>query len=409
MKVDYFPVKDENIDIFLDGWKELGLQEIDYINGNNIIGTARLQHTSIHGVRHSINSAYIKPIRGRRKNVTIRPNTQVTKVMINPETKRAIGVEYKSAKENQIKRAYATKEVILSAGAIDSPKLLMLSGVGPADELYEANIEVIKDLAVGKNLHDHVNVKAFTLDLNNSLARSTDIKNMKNDIVYWMNTHEGPASGSGLMDTVTFFQTPYENTPGRPDIQISVGGSYIENVSGVVERLTYVPVSYYNSVDFAITLLNPKSQGMIKLNKTDPTWSPPLIYLNYMTHPDDVGTMTAGIKIAKKIFKTKSLTKNGLEDKPAEDCQHFKYDSQEYYNCVIQRHSGTGFHPVGTCKMGPKSDANAVVDSRLRVHGIKGLRVIDASIMPYIVRGNTNAPTVMIAEKGSDMIKEDWQ
>lgn len=392
----------------MNAWKELGYKEIDYINGKSVIGTSRLLYTILHGIRQSANGAYIRPIRGRRNNLTIKTGVQVTKIIIDKKTKHAKGVEFVTSKKGRIHTVFSAKEVIVSAGAIESPKLLMLSGIGPTDHLRKANIGVIQNLAVGKNLHDHINVEVYSAGLGKNMSRTPNNlrMDMMNDLIYWKTTHEGNASGHGLGDTVTFYRTPHEIQKGVPDIQISLGGVFVD--PDTKESVPYVSSTYYNHIHTAVTLLNPKSRGMVKLNLTDPIWSPPLIYANYLTHPHDIKTTISGIKIFNKIFKTKSFKENGINERALDDCKQFRYDSKEYYYCVLRRHTGTGYHPVGTCKMGPKNDKTAVVDARLKVYGIKRLRVIDASIMPVLVRGNTNAPTIMIAEKGSDLIKKEW-
>ena len=365
-----------------------------------MIGVARLQHFVIHGARQSANGAYIRPIRGRRENLTIKINSHVTKIIIDPRTKRAVGVEYTSGKNNKIKKVYAKKEVLISAGAIESPKLLMLSGIGPTAELQKANIRVLKDAPVGQNLYDHINVITFIFNLDNKTSVLGNLEDVQNDIVYWMNTHEGILSSQGITDAVTYLQTQYENHTGVPDIQTTIGGSVIGK--------DYFPWGYYNQVSLITTLLNPKSRGVIKLNTTDPLGSPPLIYANYLAHPDDIKITIAGMKLLKKMFTTKAFKEKGWQEKPLDDCKQFVYDSQDYYHCVLQRHVGSGYHPVGTCKMGPNSDREAVVDSKLKVYGIHRLRVIDAAIMPRIPRGNTYVPVLMIAEKASDIIKKKY-
>lgn len=393
--------------MILNAWKELGLKEIDYVTDGDSIGTAALQRTIIHGVRQSINGGYIRPIRGRRKNLSIQLNSKVTKVIIDPKTKQAIGVEYIRLKKNVTKTVYATKEVILSAGSIESPRLLILSGIGPAEHLKELNVPVLKNLSgVGANLQDHVNVNSFSFDLDNQSSVLASLEDVQNDIVYWMNTHEGPLAGTGIATTVTYLQTEYETLPGVPDIQISIGARMYDREKD--ERLSYYPMVYYNRVSIDVTLLTPKSRGLLRLNSTDPVWGPPLIYANYLTHPQDINTTIAGIKLLKKLFGTKVFKEKGFKENPQPTCAHLEYDTRQYYECVLQYGSRTGYHPVGTCKMGPRSDPQAVVDSKMRVYGIKKLRVIDASTMPQLMRGNTNAPTVMMAEKMSDVIKKHY-
>lgn len=173
---------------------------------------------------------------------------------------------------------------------------------------------------------------------------------------------------------------------------------------------SHSPVVYYNAIVLTPVVLTVSSRGTVRLNRTDPTWSQPLIQLNYLTDPKDMKTIVWGAMTATRLFDTLTFEKSEVKRymRPARACKLLRFESPEYFECMARNHAGPGNHFVGTCKMGPKSDSGAVVDPRLRVYGVEGLRVIDASVMPNITRGNTNAPAIMIAEKGSDMIKEDW-
>ena len=391
----------------LEAWKELGYKEIDYIDGMHPVGTAKLQRTTSNGARQSNNVAFIRPIRNKRFNLRVKTNAKVTKIIIDPRKKAANGVIYLDEKTKQMKKVYAKKEIIVSAGSVESPKLLMLSGIGPSQDLKEAKIDVIKDLPVGKNLQDHININALKFDVNHCIS-SFDLNTVQHNLAYWLKTQRGPLSATGIMDIITNLRTEYESN-SAPDIQVSFTSYVSQNISNKSEMLFFSPLAYYNQVALTIQMFTPKSRGQIKIDKTNPTENPPLIFANYLTHADDIKIAIAGIRKAKNIIKTKSFKKLKFLEKPVAECNDLKYDSDEYYRCVLRYNTETGYHPVGTCKMGPKSDISSVVDSRLKVHGIDKLRVIDASIMPVIPRANTNAPTTMIAEKGSDMIKEDWK
>ncbi|XP_058790459.1 glucose dehydrogenase [FAD, quinone]-like [Phymastichus coffea] len=398
LTVSYFN-KSKNFDTLMNAWGELGLQEIDYITGGSMIGRARVQSTTINGARQSSNGAFIRPIRGRRGNLIIKTKARVTKIIIDTKRKQAVGVQYVTG--NNTKQVFAKKEVIVSAGVIDSPKLLMLSGIGSKLELSEANIEVIQELpSVGKNLRDHVAIKALSFDLNDNSSVLGDVKDLQNSIAYWLSTREGSANTAGSLDSMAYFQTPYETRPGVPDIQITPLDDMLDK--------PYFARFFYNQIIFSCVVLETKSLGAVKLNKTDATFNPPLMYGNYLTHPADVERGIAALKITQKIFKTSSFIKAGFKQKPILGCDHCIAGSDAYWKCVVQLYSAPGWHMVGTCKMGPKSDRDAVVDPTLKVYGIDRLRVIDASIMPSLPKGNINAPTIMIAEKGSSMIKKQW-
>lgn len=213
---------------------------------------------------------------------------------------------------------------------------------------------------------------------------------------------------------MTFFQTPYEKQKNVPDIQIYHFQNILENIELMKNYggfpNSYYPASYYDAITVNPTLISVKSRGTVRLNYTDPVWSYPRINLNYLTHPDDVKTIVKATEITSKLFKTKAFRNGGIKKytKPVEACKHLKFESPQYFECAVKKYSRPGLHLTGTCKMGPKNDKTAVVDPQLRVHGMTGLRVMDASIMPNVPRGNSYSPTIMIAEKGSDLIKQEW-
>lgn len=402
------PENDPNTDSIINSWKELGFQEIDYNSGNQL-GVGRFQYTIKDGARHSTNDAFIRPIRDKRPNLTVRPNSQVIKIIINPQTKRAIGVEYVKTGTKEIRRAYATKEVIISAGAIDSPKLLMLSGIGPSEELTQAGIPVVKDLSVGKNLQDHPAVSPITLKLREDAASMTPVEDKINDVNQWLEDQSGPLRVNGLWGVVPFFQTSFSSFPGAVDMEVHYLSSIHDRDRFGIESL-YSLTSQYNEISVWTTLVAPRSRGWIKLNKTDPIWSQPLIDPNFYSDPQDFEAMVEGLNYTREFTKTNAFRNSGfaVSRTPAPACHEFINNDVAYHECIAQKYYVALYHPVGTCRMGPEFDPDAVVDSRLRTYGIVGLRVIDASIMPTVTRGNTNAPTIMIGEKGSDMIKEDW-
>ncbi|XP_033213785.1 glucose dehydrogenase [FAD, quinone]-like [Belonocnema kinseyi] len=393
LSVERFPYTTPDAKIILQGLQEFGFKNID-INAESQLGAMHLQTTSYNGSRGSTNKAFLRPIRGKRSNLFIKTRTFVTRILIDRRTKTAIGVEYTDTVTGQSRTVMAKKEVIVSAGAINSPKLLMLSGIGPSYELQKHGIHVIQNLAVGHNLQDHVTVKGIPCQVRD---RSTICPQRLDDLNYYLSTHRGPYSTTGVSAMTAFFKTRYETSPIAPDLQLQ----FVADANNVV---------YYKQFFIWPTLLKPKSKGFVKLNDTDPIWGAPVIQARYFTADLDMKVMLEGVRISLGLFNTPAFRQNNfkLNETPLPACAAFQFNTEAYWICAIRQYTQTLYHPAGTCKMGPNEDPEAVVDPTLRVRGIKNLRVIDASVMPDIVRGNTNAPVIMIAEKASDMVKGYW-
>ncbi|CAH1163758.1 unnamed protein product [Phaedon cochleariae] len=408
--VEIFPYQDINTIALLDAYLELGLDKLDQ-NSDKLIGTSLLQHTARDGKRLSTNVAFIRPIRYKRNNLVVRTNSHVTRILIDEKNKAAYGVEY--LRHGKMVKVLAKKEVIVSAGSINSPVILMLSGIGPADHLQQHGIKVLKDSAVGFNLQDHTTIDGVVMQLTNYTATTVSDENREQDTYKWKQTHKGPLASTGPLQTNAFVQTKYEKSYDRPDIQyswdaINVANFYTDPI--LTYNTAVLPLSYYDGMMIRPILLNPESRGRVLLNDTDPVFGEPLIYANTFTEEIDLLRMVDGIKQSLNMERTKTFQHLGirLNQTPLPACQHLHFGSDEYWACICMAYTTTIFHPVGTCKMGPKHDRAAVVDPELKVYGIHNLRVIDSSIFPKIMRGNTNAPTIMVAEKGSDFIKETW-
>lgn len=398
--------------MLVQAFKEKGLPVTDF-NGDRQIGTDIAQSTSKDGRRWSANTAYIRPIRNKRHNLNIINEAFVTKVLIDPITKTAHGVEY--TKNGGYYAAYSKKEIIVSSGALNSPKLLMLSGIGPKEQLLNFNVPVIVDLRVGYNLQDHVTTDGLTIALSNKTSTLVGGQQLLSEIYDYYGQHpkkNGPLASTSTLNGIAFIKTEF-GFDDIPDIQFHFDGRNVEDF--YADPTTYLatnhfPLSFYDGISARPLLLKPKSRGFILLNQTDPTFGQPLIYPRFFTVKKDLDILVAGLQFAVSMEETEAFRRSGASyvKTPIEACVEYLWGSYEYFACLLMKYTSTIYHPVGTCKMGPKWDRDAVVDPRLRVYGVKKLRVIDASIMPTIIRGNTNAPTMMIAEKASDFIKEDW-
>ncbi|RCW23901.1 choline dehydrogenase-like flavoprotein [Ciceribacter lividus] len=362
---------------------ELGIPFNPDMTGEKQDGVGYYQLTQRNVRRSSASIAYLNPARGRR-NLTIRTGAQVLKVVV--EKGRAVGVDL--AGEGIVR---TEREVILSSGAIGSPRLLMLSGIGPADHLKSVGVPVVLDQpGVGSNLQDHLDLFVIA----ECTGPHTYDRYAKPHLsvlagLQYILSRTGPVASS-LFETGGFW---YADPEARsPDIQFHLGlGSGIEAGVAAMEN---------GGVTLNSAYLRPRSRGTVRLASADPL-AAPLIDPNYWEDPYDREMSIRGLKLAREIMRQDALKPFVKAERlPGPDVS----TDEDYFNYACA-HAKTDHHPAGTCRMG--SDPAAVVDPRLRFNGIDGLRVVDASIMPAVVSSNTNAPTIMIAEKAADMIRAD--
>ncbi|XP_045467482.1 glucose dehydrogenase [FAD, quinone]-like [Harmonia axyridis] len=402
---------------FIKSGIEMGYKNVD-INGHSGLGFSRVQATMKHGTRCSASKAFLKPI-SYRTNLHISINSQVTKILINPNTKTAYGVEF--VKNNVGYRVMAKKEVILSAGTFNSPQLLMLSGIGPRQHLESLGIPVVQDLKVGFNLQDHAALSTLAFLVNQSITVSDlGVQNPLHIFDYLWNGR-GPYTIPGGAEALGFVKTKLnKRVEDDPDIELVLGsGALNGDIFGAFRSLLGIPNDVFHKVyrpvvgkpafGIATVLMRPKSRGRVFLKSKNPmSW--PVIYPNYFQEEEDLWTMVEGIKIAINLTKSEHFQKYSarLHKIPMPNCEKNSFGSDGYWACVLRNYGTSLGHQVGTCKMGPATDSDAVVDPELKVHGVGGLRVVDGSIMPNVVAGHTNAVVFMIGEKASDMIKRQW-
>jgi choline dehydrogenase len=381
----------------IKGFQEMGLREIDY-NAKSGPGLVLVQATQDSGERMSTNRAFLSPVRNRT-NLEVITGARVTKILINETSTTAVGVEYVLEKDKSMTyKAFSVKEVILSAGAINTPQILMLSGIGPKETLEKLNIKAHIDLKVGRNFQDHAGATGVQYLFNESCEGD-----INRDKTSYIRTRGGPLSAIGPLQLVAFTNS---SNASYADIQY--------HILPLVKPLSSIEpgnniMCYYNKMTFLPTVLRPTSRGYVTLSSTDP-FEKPLIFSNLLHSEDDVNVAVEASKFVARLGETEAFRRAGttLDRTPLAGCTNIDFGTDEYWRCTARNWVRTIYHPVGTCEMGPFSDPEAVVDAKLKVHGTKKLRVADASIMPYIISGNTNAPTIMIAEKCSDMIKRYW-
>lgn len=364
----------------------------DY-NGESQEGVGYFQLTARNGRRCSSAVAYLHPVR-KRPNLQIVTRAQTTQVLF--EGKRAIGVAWRGA-DGALRKVRAHRRVVLSAGAIGSPQILMLSGIGPAEHLRSMGITPRVDLpGVGKNLQDHLQARlvfrTHRPTLNDEVRNP--LKKLKIALQYAA-SRTGPMTMAASLATGFLRTSPDLETP---DIQFHIQPWSADSPSEGVH-----PFSAFTA---SVCQLRPESRGHLELASTDPARAP-IIHPNYLATQTDCKTMVEGVRVAREIARQAPLRDEILEEyRPGSQVDDSDYEALLDW---VRNSATTIYHPTGTCKMGPEGDRMAVLDERLCVRGLSGLSVADCAIMPEIISGNTNAPAIMIGEKASDMILEDIQ
>lgn len=462
--------------------QELGYKQLNDINGNEYIGIGTAPGTIDQGKPYNSAKAYLSPAKNRT-NLHVIKYAHVNNVNVDNTTGQVTGVTFQLNKTHELMAA-ATKEVILSAGSIGTPKILQLSGIGPEKYMARLNISLVRNLYAGWSLQNHVTVPLFvqfnasdvqtseTVVDNTTAAVNNEIDST--DTLYdYIKQRRGVFSLNNVFDVLGFF-----NTVNATDAYPNIGTHYVvfkrdDNVFigeylkhlGLNDSVAQPIIDANKNADIAViftTLLNPTALGKVRLRSADP-YDLPMIQSNFLDRPDDVATLVQGVQLARKFLTTQAFSQISATDiqLPLPECETVplkkmkkiktpttpkpkkdkskKYDKKnkgkqnveepivteappiepivpeiipygtdQYFECYVKQVSTPLYHPTSTSKMGPATDRFAVVDERLKVHTLNGLRIIDASVMPKIVSANVNAATIMIAEKGSDLIKEDW-
>lgn len=411
----------ESAHAFVKAAQEAGHKYRDY-NGKTQSGVSYVQSTLRNGRRCSSNKAYFEPARFRN-NLRILTKAKATKILIDPKSKTTYGVQYVRNGRNYT--ANATKEVILSAGAFSSPQLLMLSGIGPQEHLKEMQIPLIKNLAVGGKLYDHLAFLGLVFTVNSSIVNTREQAENYVSLLEYLEYSKGPLTTTSMIEALAFIKTEIsKESKSYPDVElVFVGGGFHTDYGNVLRKSFRISDAVYNAIYKPLegkpawsvfpVLMRPKSSGYLKLKSNNPfKWI--RVFGNHLTDREnqDIDTLVAAIREVQKIAKSPAFKKynSTLVDVKIPGCEKYPFDSNSYWKCAV-RHLSAPFNQdqTSTCKMGPSYDREAVVDSNLQVHGVRNLRVVDSSVIPLPITGQITIPATMMGEKASDLIKTYWE
>ncbi len=378
------------IEAFVEAGVECGYERNPDYNGQRQDGFGVYQVTQRNGRRESAATAYLEPVR-RRPNLEVLTGARVRRVLL--EGTRAVGVQYERG--GSLLEARASAEVVLSAGAVQSPQMLELSGIGRPEVLAEQGVEVLHALpGVGENYRDHY-ASRIAWRIRQRITLNEDTRGLRflRELARYVVARRGALTytagiGHGFIRTRPELETP--------DLQLFFAHASFDHVTRALDREPGMTIGVYQC--------RPESRGSIHIGSADPH-APPLIRPNFLSDPLDRETLVRGLHLVRGLGEAQAFAPyRDVEIKPGIDCA-----SDDELLDYARRTGATTYHVMGTCRMGPDGDALAVVDERLRVRGLDGLRVVDASVMPTMPSGNINAPVIMVAEKAADMIREDAQ
>ncbi|XP_049792063.1 glucose dehydrogenase [FAD, quinone]-like [Schistocerca nitens] len=428
LAVESFAEEEPLLGALLEAVAELNQSLVEDLNawpadgsGGGVLGFGLLPGTVRNGTRWNAARAFL---RKPRHNLHVLKNAQVTKVLIDPETMTALGVQYE--RDGEVGVVRASREVVLSAGAVGTAQLLMLSGLGPADHLHDVGVPLLKDLPVGYNLQDHVTYRGLLL-VEEFVGRkeSSDAFLHMAEAYEYLLYRAGPLSSPGYHSLAGFIRSGEDaddDAPGYPDVGIFLFGLESRHREWILQRQRELGWSEEavsgleelldrgDALVVAPTPLRPFSRGRVLLRGADPTL-PPRIQPSYLQDPRDVDTMLAGIRFALQLGRSRAARAAQLRvrDLPLAACSDHTPLSESYWRCALPLLSESLHQPAGTARMGAPEDPEAVVDCRLRVRGVSRLRVADASVMPTIVSGPLDATSIAIGTKAADILAEDWE
>ncbi|KAK5643312.1 hypothetical protein RI129_007157 [Pyrocoelia pectoralis] len=366
-----------------------------------------MQLNTLNGVRDSVANAYLKPIVKERSNLRILTRSLVIKILINCE-KKAYGVLF--SRNGKMYVAKSRRDIVISAGTINSPQLLMLSGIGPKRHLEEMGIQVLQNLPVGENVEDHPVFPYFEFSTN-----FTEMDYSLRTLAEGYLRNDGSLSNPANTQGVSFIQTSPTKIPGYPDVELlmlpSISRNLVSDRFWNINEETLEATSHVDNLrtfSIFVTVLHPKSKGYIRLQSANP-FEYPLINLNMLSDDkdEDIETMYQGVQVVLNLTATLPFRRlhTKAKDFTLPACRELEYLSKEYWYCQLRYLTASLYHPVASCKMGVHPSLGAVVNPELKVFGIKNLRVADASVIPSAIAAHTNAASIMIGEKAAELIR----
>uniref|UniRef100_A0A182NE82 Glucose-methanol-choline oxidoreductase N-terminal domain-containing protein n=1 Tax=Anopheles dirus TaxID=7168 RepID=A0A182NE82_9DIPT len=422
VSVEDCPFRSEVANAFVASAAQSGYPYLDYNAGDNL-GVSFLQAHSKRGHRVTAGTAYLKDVR-HRPNLHISTRSWATQILLGEDNREAAGVRFTKNKRYHIVRA--RKEVILSAGAFETPKLLMNSGIGPADHLEQLGIQVVKDLPVGRQVYEHGGVFGPIFIVRNGSRAEQNLLSLERvltvDEILRFRNGTGPLTSNSI-ESLLYVKSPVASDPdpGMPDVEVMQSFTSMSFDSSIATRLAYrlpdaLVRDYYDPLIgvrnfmFLPMLLKTRTVGRVELKSRNPFHHPVFKY-QYFEDERDVEALLYAIKEVLRIAQAEPLQRMGIElySRPVPGCEQVEFNTDDYWRCHVRTLTTTFQHQVATCRMGALGDPNSVVDPRLRVRGIRRLRVADAGIIPEPPTAHTCAISYLIGEKAADMIKQDNQ